>query len=1032
MTPDAFPDFFKALHHQPPFPWQAELARRVAVEGLWPDLNLPTASGKTAVIDVAIFTLALEADRPEGRPRRAAMRTFFVVDRRIVVDEAARRAKRIAARLRTALTTPGDSPVLRDVARRLVQISGFDPEGMGQDRPDPLHVTVLRGGMYRDDTWAESPAQPTVCLTTVDQIGARLLFRGYGLGRSGRLIHAGLVGSDSLILVDEAHLSQPFLETLRAVQSYREEGRPAWGERMPALPFQVVQMSATPGRSRVTLALGAKDRANAVLGRRLQARKRAELVEVATGREEELNRTLFARRLADGALELARGDTPRADGKHPAHGAPVVGIVVNRVDTARRVFALLEKEGAGDVILLTGRIRPIDRDRLLYRWFDRMRAGRARGQSSERPLFVCATQTIEVGADLDLDALVTEAAPLDALRQRFGRLDRLGELGISRALVVARKDAVAAHADDPVYGRATAATWAWLQVLAGPPKEKQKARIVDFGVDALGPHLPSDPGALAPLNSPRAAAPVLLPAHIDTWVQTDPIPEPDPDVALFLHGPGREADVQVVWRADLPDEELIKLNERASVVSPRQLGDLADRCAAITALVPPSSLEALPVPLHAARAWLAEAGQAVVTDVEGPREPAKEVGDRRPGRYALQWRGPEDSALIQAEQLRPGDTIVVPSRYGGADQYGWDPASPEPVEDVGDHAALYGRGRATLRLHPNVIASWSRTVLAIDGRTLPEVIAALSSTPAHEEEDEDRFSPPRPDVDAILDRIRPWPGIPGWVQEACAALGRDRRLLTYPGRAELVRFVLIATRRVRPESPAWEGEASEPEGTADDDATSFATGGVPLDEHCIGVATRATSFARALGLPDPLVRDLSRAGRLHDGGKSDPRFQVWLQGGDEVAAALAVGPLAKSALPTQDRATVRRAREQSGYPRGARHEALSVALAGSDPRALAGSGDPDLVLHLIGIHHGRGRPFWPIVPDEEDLIVSFTVDGLILRAGTRHGLERLDSGWTDRFWGLVHRYGPWGLALLEAILMLADQRRSQDEEEGRA
>ncbi len=56
------------------------------------------------------------------------------------------------------------------------------------------------------------------------------------------------------------------------------------------------------------------------------------------------------------------------------------------------------------------------------------------------------------------------------------------------------------------------------------------------------------------LRSPRPRAPVLLPAHIDTWVQTEPIPEPDPDVSLFLHGPQRAADVQIVWRADLRRE----------------------------------------------------------------------------------------------------------------------------------------------------------------------------------------------------------------------------------------------------------------------------------------------------------------------------------------------------------------------------------------------------------------------------------------------------------------------------------------------
>ena len=47
-----------------------------------------------------------------------------------------------------------------------------------------------------------------------------------------------------------------------------------------------------------------------------------------------------------------------------------------------------------------------------------------------------------------------------------------------------------------------------------------------------------------------ADAPVMLPAHVDAWVQTSPIPAPDPDPAIFLHGPNRGApEVQVCWRA---------------------------------------------------------------------------------------------------------------------------------------------------------------------------------------------------------------------------------------------------------------------------------------------------------------------------------------------------------------------------------------------------------------------------------------------------------------------------------------------------
>ncbi len=71
-----------------PVPRQSMLAEPVA-QGPWPHaLDLPTASGKTACIDVAIHALASQADRWLAE-RTEPRRVWFVVDRRIadVMDE---------------------------------------------------------------------------------------------------------------------------------------------------------------------------------------------------------------------------------------------------------------------------------------------------------------------------------------------------------------------------------------------------------------------------------------------------------------------------------------------------------------------------------------------------------------------------------------------------------------------------------------------------------------------------------------------------------------------------------------------------------------------------------------------------------------------------------------------------------------------------------------------------------------------------------------------------------------------------------
>src|SRR3954447_9083603 len=128
--------------------------------------------------------------------------------------------------------------------------------------------------------------------------------------------------------------------------------------------------------------------------------------------------------------------------------------------------------------LLIGRARELDRRELLNCLLQRISAKRTQ-RESDRPLFIVSTQCVEAGADLDFDGLVTQIAPLDCLRQRFGRLNRLGRPVSPAAAVLATTAEIAARASDPIYGAASATTWRWLQT---QETGRKGLRVVDFGI----------------------------------------------------------------------------------------------------------------------------------------------------------------------------------------------------------------------------------------------------------------------------------------------------------------------------------------------------------------------------------------------------------------------------------------------------------------------------------------------------------------------------------------------------------------------
>jgi CRISPR-associated endonuclease/helicase Cas3 len=507
---------------------------------------------------------------------------------------------------------------------------------------------------------------------------------------------------------------------------------------------------------------------------------------------------------------------------------------------------------------------------------------------------------------------------------------------------------------------------------------------------------------------PEVEAPVLLPAHLDFWVQTRPVPDPDPEVSLWLHGPDRgEPEVQVVWRSDLSEQAF----QEARVGGDKREA-LLDRIEAC----PPTSPEALSLPVSAARRWLEGAkGREEVADVEGGRAPEEDDERERRGsmaRLALKWAG-EESRPVRPDEISGGDTLVVPSGYGGLSAGNWTPGASDPVADLGERAHAIARGKAVLRL------------------VLPPPAPVDEWTPEQKRE-----------------------AIGGWIEALLDAAPGDWRtvLLKHfqrglePGACRIERlpalsgevgpaFALFGKRPLTAsELEALRGRAAEAGPvttvTTEDDSASFSGVNVRLRTHLAGVEELARDFATRAQLPADRVADLALAGAWHDAGKVDPRFQVMLHGGSRFLAEVAEEPLAKSSMPANDRIARQAAQRASGYPRGARHELASVALMLASRRIREGAKDLDLVLHLVASHHGWCRPLAPVVAEPSPVEMAFEKDGERLVVSSATQLERLDSGVSERFWALVRRYGWFGLAWMEAILRLADHRRSELEQRG--
>jgi CRISPR-associated endonuclease/helicase Cas3 len=208
---------------------------------------------------------------------------------------------------------------------------------------------------------------------------------------------------------------------------------------------------------------------------------------------------------------------------------------------------------------------------------------------------------------------------------------------------------------------------------------------------------------------------------------------------------------------------------------------------------------------------------------------------------------------------------------------------------------------------------------------------------------------------------------------------------------------------------------------------------ISLNDHTEHVRSEAMRTVQALPL-DELEQAYHKAAEWHDLGKADERFQAMLRRADRTDAWLLVGMdtalLAKSDGLPQTREQRRQARDRAGLPEGFRHEMLSVQIIEQSDLINQTGEYFELILHLIASHHGYARPFAPVVIDDEN--PEMTVESVTLTVDQRKACppHRIDSGVAERFWELTRCYGWWGLAYLEAVMRLADQQASADEDEG--
>jgi CRISPR-associated endonuclease/helicase Cas3 len=814
------------------------------------------------------------------------------------------------------------------------------------DPAGPLVTARLRGGSVPPRSWRDHPTACTVLCATPDMWGSRLLFGGYGTSRRAAPCEAGLLAFDTAVLVDEAHLARQLTVTARRVSQLAAIAeRPIAG--VPVL--QVTEVSATPASSATSASSAGPELVTlgVTAGDLAGAggeRLRARLTRAKPVRLLPVPGWLRSSRLVTAAIAQAVTEMKQACG-----GPETIGCFVNTVPMALAVADALRKE-ALTVVTVCGQLRPADLARLAREYPGVLTTG---GNSAVD--VVVTTQSLEVGADLDFVGMVTELAPGSALAQRAGRVNRLGERASGPVTVIvpeAEKEPGKVSTSGPYKGEELAAGLEWLSARVADPRG-----LAPWAVRETPP----------PQAEPRRML-YQRPELADSWhwARTSDDLAADPELELWLSDSLEpETSVGIIVRDAVPDDP----GEAAEFIR-----DL-----------PPADREVFTVPYQTA--WDVVAEQL----------------DR--GIPAVRVRGDDITPLAAGNAgIRPGDVVVIDSSAAIVTLLPDGGFSPPVVASAG----LANRGQAADVLHDQPDPRPGTRVLRLEWSDERKQVAGVEHDVARlvltEVADgwDDRSPGSRRTHLAGLLQTLPASSFPADLRPAIdeiikllRARVKDSDLILRDLSGGGLRLVVIDRRRA----------------VADEDLRQAYTPGdnpVPLVNHQEAVGARAAELGSALGLPSALTERMRLAGKHHDDGKADTRFQTVRLG---VSSPDVGEPLAKSP-PGSTVPEVREHEGEGGLPSRWRHEQRSVVDAWSAVRAE--DGDPELALRLIGTSHGYGRSGFPhglagLAGQDE------AADWISVAAGL------FDHGEWDELIETTHiRYGVWGCAFLEALLRAAD------------